>query len=250
MQISDIQVGKPLEIFVEREGYNYRVVSKVEEVKDNTVFITLIESRVRVFQFKENDIIDIVYRNDNRMWKWRKVSAGITQLDGSSVHYFYSTEPGETYNRRNAYRVSIGEKLVIKYITKKSEKVEDEVNSKLVEDSLQRQNSPNSSDTLNEEIKIQWLSCEAYIRDISEVGAGFFTNEKFEIGDIIRFELSTNFGTISCQGEIARCSDNVHGVYRNYYGCSYTETSKNLIRYIFEVQKIQLKKAKEKEYKR
>ena len=51
MLLENIPLGRTLEIYIDREGYRYRLVSKVEEAKSNQVCVSLIASNGRAFQF-------------------------------------------------------------------------------------------------------------------------------------------------------------------------------------------------------
>ena len=44
MLLENIPLGRTLEIYIDREGYRYRLVSKVEEAKSNQVCVSLIAS--------------------------------------------------------------------------------------------------------------------------------------------------------------------------------------------------------------
>ena len=49
MLLENIPLGRTLEIYIDREGYRYRLVSKVEEAKSNQVCVSLIASNGRAF---------------------------------------------------------------------------------------------------------------------------------------------------------------------------------------------------------
>ena len=64
MQLKDMKVGKSIDILINREGYNYKLVSKVEEVGVGKVYISLITARNRVFMFRSDDKVQFIYKTD------------------------------------------------------------------------------------------------------------------------------------------------------------------------------------------
>lgn len=216
MQIKDMLLGKMLEILVDREGYHYRFVSKVEETAENAVAVSLIAVRGRVFHFEDTDDVSIVYRGTERMWKWEHVKAGVARLDGSPVHTFSSKNPGQVYNRRESFRVQIGESLLMRRIIS----VEGE-----------------EEESIEKDIKF-----EALLADLSVNGAGLYTNEMMEVGTTIVFDMPTNIGILTCRGEIVRKSDVSDKPFRYFYGCDFTVVRKEMERYLFERQRLMLQK--------
>lgn len=220
MQIKEMLVGKMLEVIVEREGFHYRFVSKVEGTLDNSVAVTLIAAKGRAFHFVETDDVSIVYRGAERMWKWDHVKAGVARLDGVTVHAFFSKNPGQVYNRRESFRVQIGESLLMNKIID----IETEEGPKEKEEKF-----------------------EALLADLSVNGAGLYTNEVLEIGTTISFDMPTNVGILSCKGTIVRRSDVYDKPFHNFYGCDFTVVRKELERYLFERQRLMLQRERGRE---
>lgn len=243
MQIGEVKIGKPVEIYINRDGYHYRVVSKIEEVSEGRICVSLIASKSHVFQFLPTDIVDIVYRDDDRMWKWKSVIGGVTMLDDEQFHCFSTDEEGESYNRRNAYRVFIGEPLVLHYLVRDSKKLQgmeekESLRSKTIF------NYDSDADILKEDC-FRYLDCDALMKDISEVGAGIYANQKLEAGDEVSFEFETEFGEISCNAVVVRRLDSRQSSFIYYYGCRFTETSRNLSKFIYDCQRKQIKKSRD-----
>lgn len=243
MRISEMKIGKPIEIYINRDGYHYRVVSKIEDVTEDRICVTLIASRTRVFEFEPTDTVDIVYREDDRMWKWKNVAGSVVMLDDERFHAFTTKEEGESYNRRNAYRVYIGEKLILHYLVHDVKRLKDIADM----DALHSQtvfNYDSGADVLKEDC-FRYVDCDAFIKDISEVGAGIYANQKLEKGDEVTFEFDSDFGMISCKAAVVRRLDSYQSSFMYYYGCRFSETSRNLSKYIYEKQREQLKKSRD-----
>ncbi|MDD6035196.1 MAG: PilZ domain-containing protein [Lachnospiraceae bacterium] len=216
MQIREMQIGKMLEILVDREGYHYRFVSKVEGTAEKAVAVSLIAAQGRAFHFEETDDISIIYRGGERMWKWEHVRAGMARLDGSAVHTFSSKEEGKIYNRRDAFRVPIGESLLMRRIIQ-----EEDETGELVETEK---------------------SFKAVLSDLSVSGAGLYANEDMDVGTIIEFDMPTSMGILNCRGEIVRKTDVYDKPFQKFFGCDFTMTKKELERYLFERQRLMLQK--------
>ena len=223
MRLQEMKLGKSLEILIDRDGYHYRLVSKIEDITSDRVCVTLIASRSKVFRFLEEDKVDIVYKDENRLWKWSGVKAGVVLLEDTYVHCFFTQKQGETYNRRETFRVFLGEETKITYYVPDVEKSKEE----------------DKTDSKNEKVDSEKV-CEGFIKDISETGVGIFSSQQFEKGEIIEITILSDFGNVVCKGEVVRISDEKHGIYKNYYGIYFTETSKNLPKFIFAQQRLQL----------
>lgn len=216
MLIKEMVLGRKLEVLVDREGYNYRLVSKVEGIADNTVAVSAIVAKGRMFHFEEGDDVTIVYRGAERMWKWEHVKTGMARLDGETVHTFSSREQGQIYNRRDSFRVPIGESLLMyRVFSRKNEEGE-------VEETLK--------------------PFEGLLADLSVSGAGLYTDEDMDVDAIIGFDMPTHMGIMTCRGKIVRRTDVYDKPFRNFYGCEFTKVRKELERYLFERQRLMLQK--------
>lgn len=216
MQIKEMILGRKLEVLVDREGYNYRLVSKIEGTTDGAVAVSAIVARGRMFHFEETDDVTIVYHSGERMWKWDHVKAGVARLDGETVHTFSSKEQGQVYNRRESFRVPIGESLLMYRV--QIEKTEE-----------------------GEEVE-KIIPFEGLLSDLSGNGAGFFTNTELEVDALIGFDMPTHLGIMSCRGKIVRRADVLDKPFRNFYGCEFTKVRNELERYLFERQRLMLQK--------
>ena len=216
MQIREMELGKKLEILLDREGYHYRFVSKVEGTAEGAVAVTLIAAKGRMFHFSETDDVSIVYRSGERMWRWDHVKTGVARLEGSAVHTFASKEQGHIYNRRESFRVPIGESLLMHRIVSKQEE--------------------------GEQITETEVPFDALLADLSVNGAGLYSDCQMEIGATIVFEMPTNLGVLTCRGEIVRKTDVYDKPFQHFYGCDFTVVRKELERYLFERQRLMLQR--------
>lgn len=246
MRISEMKPGKPLEIYITRDGYHYRVVSKIEEAGEAHVFVTLIASGKLVFEFRPTDVVDLVYREDDQVWKWKSVQGSIEQLDGEEFHCFTAAEEGETYNRRNAFRVPIEQELMVQFLSRDPERLR-MVSELEALHSRTEEFSDAELDALQEDC-FCFIDCSALLKDISELGAGLYANRRLEKGDELSFVLDTEFGKICCNAVVVRHTESRHSSFKYYYGCRFLETSRNLSKFIYEKQREVLKKVRYQQY--
>lgn len=242
MVLGELKLGKQLEIFIKRDGYNYRIKSKIEDAIDGRVCVSLIASGNHVFEFLNTDEVDLVYQNEDRMWKWTNVKGGFTEIKGEMFHSFQSSEDGELYNRRNAFRVTMNQIVQIQYKDMKTQESASQEEDQTYSDLAKR---------LGLDIDSALEACyniktyEVLARDISEVGFGFYANEVFSLQDEIAFEFESSVGTVRCEGQIVRFFESSHGQYQYYYGCRLTQSNRTLIKYVYEMQRQEIRRAKE-----
>lgn len=216
MLIKEMVLGRKLEVLVDREGYHYRLVSKIEGTTDYMVAVSAIVAKGRMFHFEEGDDVTIVYRGEERMWKWEHVKPGLARLEGETVHTFSSREQGQVYNRRESFRVPIGESLLMyRIFFKKNEEGE-------------------TVETMK--------PFEGLLSDLSVSGAGLFTDEEMDVDAMMGFDMPTHMGIMSCRGKIVRRAEVYDKPFRNFYGCEFTQVRKELERYLFERQRLMLQK--------
>lgn len=245
MLLEKIPLGRTLEIFVEREDYRYRLVSKVEDTNEFRICVTAIASNGRYFPFLPTDRVKVVYRDRDIMWEWDNVNPGLAELDGYPVHYFQIADEGKSANRRNAYRVQLLEEVLLRYyrIPGQPKKYSD------VPD------LPDDEQMTEEELQIRKKEAakpelvKAMIKDVSENGAGIYSDENFEVQDAFSFWISSTYGNLELKASVVRKTKLPYGEkhYKYYYGCVFTKSDRKLLRYIFDLQRELLKRQRERE---
>lgn len=266
MLLENISLGKTLEIYVDREGYRYRLVSKVEQTSVRRVCVTAIMAGGRAFLFHPEDDIRIVYRDEDQMWEWLHVKAGLGKLEGDPVHYFEIINKGRSFNRRQAYRVNIDEDVVFCYfqIPGHPERlslvplVEEEYEA-IVDNNGTELQQPVQDDKAGKilvEKRIRMVpmreavekKVKGHIRNVSETGMGIFSNDRLQIGDNFSVDIPSAYGPLMARCNVVRTDDleSANKPYRYYYGCVYTESDQRLIKYIYDVQRKQIQKQREK----
>lgn len=113
------------------------------------------------------------------------VKGSVAELEGEKVHCLESVKEGESYNRREAFRVRLGvEHTITKLIPR--EKEEEESSEKDM-----------NTDILDEDYEFITLPC--VIKDLSETGVGIYTNDKMDIGTLLELRIPTKRAYLRCQ---------------------------------------------------
>lgn len=236
MRLENLRVGKSIDIFVEREGYRYRLGSKIEGCDSGKIYISLITSGNRIFQFMDSDNIQIIYRDGGRMWQWDKVKGMVALYDKTKVHCLTSGENATSFNRRGAYRVDMAEEIIIYRFQESGQEAAKDENGQTEIDEYG-----------NEKGSVTVEEMEGCLKDLSESGAGFYTNGLLKEGDTVGFPLYTDFGIMYFKGTIVRHTENRTGKYMEFYGCCFERSHHNLARYLFSIQRERLRRQRQGE---
>lgn len=216
MIATELKLGQSIELQIERDGYIYRLISKVEGTDRNKIYISLITAADRVFRFENVDSVMAVCHVRERMWAWTNVTGKVELLDGERVHALYVNGEAESYNRREAFRVSIGKEC-------------DMIHHRYVKNPEKKE----YTDQMNEAFR-------AVIKDISENGVAVVTERELQNDDFLEFVFENEGAELKCEAKVVR-SMAVEGSYaKRLYGCVLTKSSKELGKHVFDIQRRQL----------
>lgn len=230
MKLSDIKIGSVIEILITRGGSEYKTNSKVEYCDERFTGVSPIASVHGLFRFTEEDIVDIIYHEGDRYWKWEHVKAGVARRrDGSRLHVFSSGEDGSGFNRRTQFRFEIGEVINMRYEVLKNDK-DQELNDMTPVSNL-------DSMFLMLDEQYEEIECKGYLKDLSEGGALVESDVKLSKGVFVSFKIDSEVGPVFLRGVILRVIEDKHGYFDYTYGVSFVETSKNYMRYFYLQQR-------------
>ena len=230
MKLSDIKIGSVIEILITRGGSEYKTNSKVEYCDERFTGVSPIASVHGLFRFTEEDIVDIIYHEGDRYWKWEHVKAGVARRrDGSRLHVFSSGEDGSGFNRRTQFRFEIGEVINMRYEVLKNDK-DQELNDMTPVSNL-------DSMFLMLDEQYEEIECKGYLKDLSEGGASVESDVKLSKGVFVSFKIDSEVGPVFLRGVILRVIEDKHGYFDYTYGVSFVETSKNYMRYFYLQQR-------------
>ena len=241
MRLQEIEIGAVIEIQILKGGAEYKTVSKVEYADATYIGVTPIASVHGLFRFTPEDVVDIIYHEGDKYWKWNGVKAGIARRrDGSRLHVFSSEEEGAGFNRRTQFRFEIGEVIRMRYEVLKDSRDEARLNDK-----TPAANLDNVFLMLNEQY--EEIECKGYLKDLSEGGASVESDVKLSRGMFVSFSIDSEVGPVFLRGVIIRVMEDKHGYFDYTYGVSFVETSKNYMRYFYLQQRKQLYELKDEE---
>lgn len=234
MEVGELKIGKSLEVDVERDGMIYHHNSKIEAVVDKTIYITPIANkRGEPFIFMPDDKISVIYRLGEKLWKWKGVKAGRGVYEGDVLLAMtVRLREGESFNRREAFRVFFGSETTVRRRILDIEKVRD-----------YRMLHPEITDLSSfQDIEECYttLVIPVILKDVSENGIGIFSSEKIPERTELSMTIPTEFGVISVSFTIVRGYVDYDREYKYFYGCKIIKVSANINRVLINLQRRQM----------
>lgn len=206
MLIDDIPNGASIELDVRYIGRTMSFNSEVILVINNSILISPIIVNEQTIGFNDNCRVNLIVKIEGKVFLWDNVTVKLVKYDGIIYHKIDIFGEGKPYNRREAYRMYIGEDMPI-YINTSS--------------------GP--------------LSVSVLVKDLSETGVGFISKEDLDLDRTIRLRLKDNHSIISLSGIIVRKEYLPH-LDSFLYGCKFNEKNNRLGNYIARKQGEALRK--------
>lgn len=207
MQIDGLVKGGIIELEVKYNGRTITFRSTIEFIIENSVLIKPITVNEQTVGFSEKCTINFVYILDGKIYLWENTIVKYVKYEGLLFHKIELTGSGKPFNRRNYYRIYIGEDMPL-YIN--------------------TANGPTAISVL--------------VKDLSESGVAFITKEEFDLERTIRLKLKDNSAIINLSGVIVR-KEFLTNLNSYLYGCKFNDKNIKLGKYIAKRQGEQLKKS-------
>ena len=208
MRLTDFEMAHSVELEILHDGRKTTLLTSVEGMIGNSVLLTPIHLDGKIVGFPPYLTVNLLYPEDGQLFCWSNISVKAVRYRGRIYH---SVElPGQAIllNRRGAYRVYIGETKFIYH--------------------------RNHIDTKMYEI---------FLRDISETGMCYMSQDHFEVGRPVHLLLRLASGhELSLRAKILWKRENPNRSTTFLYGCKFTEKSKLLNSYLMNVQQEQQRK--------
>jgi c-di-GMP-binding flagellar brake protein YcgR len=198
--IDEIPNGSGIELDVRYSGRTMSFNSDVVLIINNSILVSPIIVNERTIGFNDNCRVNLIVKIEGKVYLWDSVTVKLVKYDGTIYHKIDLQGEGKPYNRREAYRMYIGEDMPI-YINTTS--------------------GP--------------LAISVLVKDLSETGVGFITREDIETERTIRLKLKDNNSIISLSGIIVRKEFLSH-LDSFLYGCRFNEKNNRLGNYIARKQ--------------
>lgn len=178
------------------------LMTTIAQVHPDYVLLQPILINGQIVGFGSSCTIDFVCVQESGVFAWRSVSLSLVKVKGNTYYKVPLPDEAQPYNRRNAFRVYIGETMTI---------------------SVFQNTGP--------------TPCNVLVRDISETGFGFISKEKYDITRTIRFSIPlTGRKSLTLTATIVRREfDEEKGTYS--YGCKFVEPNSSLSGYLMQRQR-------------
>lgn len=206
MLIDEIPNGANIEIEVRYCGHSMSFNSEVVLLYQNSILINPIAVNERSVGFNDKCRINLIVKVDGKVFLWENVDIRLVRYGGNIYHQISMEGEGKPYNRREAYRMYIGEDMPIYINTAQG---------------------PHAISVL--------------VKDISETGIGFITKEELDIDRMIRLKIKDFNNIIVLSGVIVR-KEYLSHLDSYLYGCKIKERNNKLGKFIARKQGEQLRK--------
>jgi hypothetical protein len=206
LHIDSIAKGGLMEVEVRCNGKTVNFKSEVAHIVDTSILIAPIKVNEQTIGFSDSCQINFLYVHEGKLYLWENATVRLVKYDGAIYHKIDIFGDGKPFNRRDSYRMYVGEDMPV-YVNTAS--------------------GPTAISVL--------------VKDISETGVGFITNEDFDIDRTIRLKLKDNNAIINLSGIIVR-KEYLSNLGSYLYGCRFNERNDKLSRYIAKRQGEALRK--------
>lgn len=205
MHIDDIPIGTSIELEIRFNGHFMSFRSEVNLIVKNSMLISPITVNDQTIGFDEDCLMHLIININKKVYLWNDITIKLVKYNDSIYHKIDISGEGKPYNRRDAFRIYIGEDMPI-YINTTT--------------------GP--------------LALSVLVKDISETGVAFITKEELETERTIRLKLKDHHHIISLSGMIIRKEFLPH-LNSYLYGCKFIEKNNKLGGFIARRQGEQLR---------
>ncbi|HKL80583.1 MAG TPA: PilZ domain-containing protein [Mobilitalea sp.] len=206
MQIDEITNGSSIELEVKYSGHSMSFRSDITVIKNNSILITTIKVNDQTIGFSDKCQLNFIIKFDNKVYIWENVYVKLVKYDGNIYHKVDLFGDGKPYNRRDSFRMFIGEDMPL-YV-----------------------NSSTGPTAIN-----------VMVKDISETGVGFIAKDEIDIDRTIRLRIKDSTNIINLSGVIVR-KEFLENLNSYLYGCRFNEKNDKLGKFIAKKQGEQMRK--------
>ena len=201
MTAAEVQLSHPVELEIFMNGKKTTLLTAVEQVIDTTVLLTPIHLNGKVVGFPPDCMVSLLYIEGNHVYCWKNLKIKAVRYEKQIYHSAELIAEAEVMNRRGAYRVYIGENMLLTSFT------------------------ANGPKTIN-----------VLLKDISETGMAFYSKEPFDVGRTVRLHLALNKNQeLQLSSQIIRIQE-FEERKDKLYGCKFLERNNRLIGYLMKLQ--------------
>jgi hypothetical protein len=206
LHIDSIAKGGLMEVEVRCNGKTVTFKSEVAHIVNSSILIAPIKVNEQTIGFSESCQINFLYVSEGKLFLWERANVKLVKYDGVIYHKIDIFGDGKPFNRRDSYRMFIGEDMPV-YVNTAS--------------------GPTALSVL--------------IKDLSETGVGFIAKEDIDIDRTIRLKLKDNNMILNLSGIIVR-KEFLNNLGSYLYGCRFNEKNDKLSKFIAKKQGEALRK--------
>lgn len=206
MQVDSIEKGGLMEVEVRCNGKTVNFKSEVAHTVNSSILIAPIKVNEQTVGFSDSCKINFLYIYEGKLYLWENADVKLVKYDGAIYHKIEIYGDGKPFNRRDSYRMYIGEDMPV-FVNTAS--------------------GPTAISVL--------------VKDISETGVGFITKDDIDVERTIRLKIKDNNSILNLSGIIVR-KEYLSNLGSFLYGCRFNEKNDNLSKYIARKQGEALRK--------
>ena len=208
MTASELQLEHSVELEITMNNKKTTLLTAIEKVMGTTVLLTPIEFNKKLVGFPPTCMVNLFYADEKHAYCWRNVQLKAVRYGKDIFHCTELVGQAEVMNRRGSYRVYIGEQMTVTAFTSAGPKKH-----------------------------------SVHLKDISESGMAFLSKEEFDIGRIVRLNLSFSKGiAVEVSSQVVRVQE-LENRQEKLYGCKFIEKNNKMVNYLMQLQQ---KKQREK----
>jgi len=201
MTAAEMELEHSIELEIVMNGKKTTLLTAVEQVIGTSVLLTPIQINDKVVGFPPDCTVNLLYVGEKQVFCWKNVKIKAVRYEKKVYHSAELIGDAEILNRRGAYRVYIGEQMLLTAFSA---------------------NGPKNYRVL--------------LKDLSETGMAFFSKEEFDVGRTVRLTLSIKKGhELPLSAQIIRTQD-FENRQDKLYGCKFVEKNNRLVGILMGLQ--------------
>ncbi len=201
MTAAEMQLEHSIELEIFMNGKKTTLLTAVEQVIGQTVLLTPIQINGKVVGFPPDCVVNLLYVGERQVFCWKGIKLKAVRYEKNVYHSAELAGDAEILNRRGAYRVYIGQEMLLTAFTANGPK-----------------------------------SYHVHLKDISETGMAFFSKEEFDVGRTVRLHLSIKQGhELPLSSQIIRIQE-FDNRQDKLYGCKFVEKNNRLVSILMHLQ--------------
>lgn len=202
MKLSEVEVGKKIQVIVVLDEKRLEFESVIAAVVDQSVLIEPIMNDDKTVGFNNHEAAAIYIAEDNKPYAWSSIEIKLVRYQEQIYHQLVAKTQGAPFNRRRAYRQYVGMEGMVNDLHK---------NYKVI------------------------------VKDVSIGGCSFVCNEELEIGHNVLVSFSDDKENYSIRCTIVR-KYVIEENGKTVYGCASHVANRKIEHFIMEHQIIDMQR--------